>query len=252
MDSFGNVISPLWYCSIIAGIPKLWKQIIKAEEWNRELDKDLKIDSWETKASATVSNKMYWKTLGDYYPPRNAFQCLWEIELGLDMEEDVWWSLFPEFLKIIKPVKLRYIQYRVLTHSLTTNNRRNKWDSNVSPYCSFCNEQTETILHILVKCPIVSALWKNLARCMQYFLQVKWEPTPVNIILNNDSSKEKLLINFMIIVMKQYIYSCKCLGDNPTYEGYMQKLSYWHLIEKYIVNCTEFQWKHNKSCSKIF
>ena len=84
-------------------------------------------------------------------------------DLDIEFSDEEWWSLFPNLLKLVKPSKLRIFQYRVLTRTLTTNVRCNKWAKEISL--------------------------------------------------------------FTIIVLKQFIYTCKCKGEKPLFTAYVAKLS---------------------------
>ena len=68
---------------------------------------------------------------------------MWNMELKLGYTEEEYYELFPAFLRVIKPIKLRYLQYRILTHSLTTNVKRHKWNQEISDLCTFCKNSKE-------------------------------------------------------------------------------------------------------------
>ena len=86
--------------------------------------------------------------------------------------------------------------------------------------------------HLLVDCNAIRMLWENLKKWIKYFLKVDIELTPELILLNNYSRKYKSLINTMIIIMKQYVYSTKCMAGSVTFMEFVGKIYKWHNIEK--------------------
>ena len=135
-------------------------------------------------------------------------------------------------MKTIKPTKLQYLQYRVLTRKLTTNIIRHKWNTHISEYCTFCQTEKETIRHLLVECPKVTVLWENLTKMFRCLLRISVNLDPMTIIVNNYKGPCMHMVNSAIIIMKQYIYACKCYEEQPIFVKYMGKLSYSYHIEK--------------------
>ena len=54
----------------------------------------------------------------------------------------------------------------------------------------------------------------------------------VDICFNNYVGPKSKLINMLIVIMKQYIYSAKCLETELNYVQFMKKVFYWYQIEK--------------------
>ena len=107
----------------------------------------------------------------------------------------------PTVSALVKLEKLRLIQYRILTKTLTTNIKRHKWDRNVSYMCTFCKKKSETILHILVCYPKVEKLWLNLSKIIAYYYGEAVTFTPELIILNNYKGPCKEQVNSMMIIL---------------------------------------------------
>ena len=102
----------------------------------------------------------------------------------------------------------------------------------MSPNCTFCQVEKETMDHLFFTCKIIQELWYTLERIIEYYFHVKLTLTKTNIFFNNYRGQEQDIINWLIIVMKQYIYSTKCRMEYPSFTQYMTKLSYWYLIDK--------------------
>ena len=255
LDMYGPAITPLYYCSILAAIPKVWKQTIKYENLEEELDIDLATDRWQQHAvreNCTVSKLMYWDLVTHKFPLSKALDTIWNFELGINMSAEEMWEIFAKFLWSVKPTKLRNFQYRILTHSLTTNIKRNKWNSAISPECTFCKKEKETIFHLLVACEKVQVLWVVLTKIIKYYFHMNVLLTPQMILFNSFSGLMKDIITFLVIVLKQYIYASKCFEELPTFPKYMAKLSYWYLIDKHIAYDTSKVVKFKKKWKDLF
>ena len=187
-----------------------------------------KFDIWKIKPSRS----MYWQLIDKHFPYNLALKAIWEADLRIELEEETWWQIYPNFIKLVKPVKLRYMQYRILTKSLTTNLTRSKWGQSPST-CYFCKTQTETVIHLMYKCEKVKTLWTALKKFIKYYYNVDSQLDEKTIMLNNYTGQCKEQVNFLIIALKQFIYSTKCAAQELKFTNYVKRLSYWYLIDKY-------------------
>ena len=63
-------------------------------------------------------------------------------------------------------------------------------------------------------------------------MKVEVKLTPTLIILSNYRGPCKYMINLLLVIMKQFIYSSKCFEEIPVFTKFMSKLSYWYHVEK--------------------
>lgn len=103
--------------------------------------------------------------------------------------------------------KLQWLQYRINHNILVTNQILNKIKIIDNSKCTFCEQEEETLVHIFWDCELVQNLFKE-----------------VNTWLNNvNVSKKHMLFgntdkmvkgnayNIILLVIKQYIYTTRCL-----------------------------------------
>ena len=217
-------------CTIQAAIPTMWKVQLRNHEFTDPLDRE---DKLETLArGSTYSRTIYWKIIETKFALKQTCSLLWQNDLKAKWTEDEWLTLFPEFIKFVKPTKLRYFQYRILNRALTTNIVRAKWHKEIKAECTFCNKEKETVIHMLVDCEIVSPLWNALGKFCKHFLEVNISFDSKLIILNNYKNEKRSLINLFIVTLKQHIYACKCQDITPSFPHFVEKLSYWSQIDK--------------------
>ena len=176
---------------------------------------------------------VYWKMMESKCPPVLAKKMILEKTIKTEIADEYWWELFPNFIAQIKPTKLRYFQYRILVGALTTNVKLHRWSKgHISDKCIFCHSWQKSVMHILYECEEVQKLWKALEKILHYFYGVQIKFTAKLVILNDYSGPQKSIVNVLIIVLKQHIYSEKCFGRIPTFQRYMTKLSWWYQIDK--------------------
>ena len=253
VDNFGVNFGELFYIEIIAAIPKMWKILIKNKEWTEPIDLESNFEKLVTVKQ--ISKHVYWKLIEKLFPVQNTCKTLWEHDLGIGIDEDQWQNAFISFQKYVKSAKLQSFQFRVLQRGLTTNLKRSQWQKELSCTCTFGCGKTETVTHLLWECNITKDLWKKLEKFIFYFLEIRINFSMVCIILNNYSGPKKELINVLIAIMKQYVYTSKCFQKTPIFKEFVEKVSYWHLAEKHLMT-TNFTYKNlvnfNKRWSAIF
>ena len=83
----------------------------------------------------------------------------WNTELGHITNEEQ--NKVNSSLKYINEIKLRDFQFKINNKSLVTNSflhKTNKIDNNI---CSYCQKETESIVHLLCTCDIVKEFWDS-------------------------------------------------------------------------------------------
>ena len=68
----------------------------------------------------------------------------------------------------------------------------------------------------------------------------------LNIISNNVDSQADHVVNFPILVLKYYLYQCKCLGKPPYKYEIWQEFNVWHKIEGQIARRPQKIFRHNQ------
>ena len=85
-----------------------------------------------------------------------------------------------------------------------------------------------------------------------YYFSARCQLDDILVIFNNATGKSKESINTLIIVMKQYIYSSKCLNEDLSFLSFMGKLSMWYQIDKLIASENDTQKKCEKKWKSLF
>ena len=104
--------------------------------------------------------------------------------------------------------------------------------------CTFCNEQSETVIHLLCECTHVKHIWDRLEHLI-------YTGTRNRIVF---SLQDKLFglrgsnnyaLNCILIVVRQIVYSCKIKKQLPVFDNIKFSLMNYFKNEKYIAdsNC---------------
>ena len=236
----GPVIDFLYYTAIVNAIPPLWKNILKYEHQSDYISKVEKLKNLNN-----PGREIYWFLIEKDFPNFDRTRKNWEDELNIKITEDNWEQMYVSIHQITTATKLRYFHYRVINRRLMTNIIRSKYED-ISPLCSFCHLEAETVKHVLFECKYVKCLWTALHKWISYFFEIPVDLNYEIVILNTYMGKQKLMINFLILVLKQYIYASKCAGEKPLFNIYTNKILEWKKIE-YVVACKKNMLKnHNK------
>ena len=127
----------------------------------------------------------------------------WYEDLGI-MEEEINKAMCNIYIVTNVP-KFQNFQYRLLHRAIVTNIELYRWKIINSDLCSLCNEEQETLEHLLIKCKEVKPLWEYIKEyAIKYTNNVCL--TSKNIMLNNVTDSWKSVVNFLVLVCKQYIY----------------------------------------------
>lgn len=126
-----------------------------------------------------------------------------------------------------------------------TNIFASKWVQGKSSKCTFCNNNHETVVHLLYKCPIVQKLWKALIRWFKYFTRIDVQ-LPIDVVILNDyKGPEKEMINTVILLTKHFIYAQRCLNNSLRFPELITYIAKIKTTEEYIARKNGKLAKHN-------
>ena len=153
-------------------------------------------------------------------------------------------------LRVANEPYLRSFQYKVLNSILYTNELLCKIGYVSNPNCSFCQQTIETIPHILFDCSFAISFWKEVYGQILNKLKSCESLTPEyrDIILG--LSKEKMdLLNYILILGKSYLWTCRCNIIKPCLSHFKRILINKYQTERYIsfklnnLNLFKRKWK---------
>jgi hypothetical protein len=141
---------------------------------------------------------------------------------------------------------LRNFQYKILQCILPTNSYLFKCNLISSSLCTFCSSCKETIIHVLYECNSVQPIWRELT----LFLNSRQLHIDLNV---NDivfgtkkGGNYNQVINYIIILMKSYIFNTKSKAEKPNIETFKNALRMKITLEKQIAFEKNKIDQHNK------
>ena len=130
--------------------------------------------------------------------------------------------------------QLRDFQYRLLNQAVITNTHLFKWKIIQADLCTFCEEQPESILHLLVKCKHSQFIWNKLIVKLHTLTGIYIQFTEKEKLLGITNFQYLDLFVLILIITKQYLYACGCLKTMPSIEMLISKIKEIKHIEQHI------------------
>ena len=105
--------------------------------------------------------------------------------------------------------------------------------------CSFCDQEKDSIQHMFWRCIHINEFWKNLQEL------IKGKCTIANNLFLNeklilfgtdDNAVMDTTIDLIILIAKQYIYSCKTNKCKPSLTVFLKIVKKRYDLEKYIAS----------------
>ena len=146
--------------------------------------------------------------------------------------------------------QLLWFQYKINHLILTTNSFLTKIKILANPLCSFCGNHTETMFHLLWECEKVQLLLDNFENWL-----VANSVSPLNynkktFIFGIIHSRHSKVNNLILLKIKHYIYSCRCLSKTLSLQGLLRSLKNLYETEKYAALLAQNIGKFNEDWTK--
>ena len=116
--------------------------------------------------------------------------------------------------------KLSFFQFLINRNNMYTNQKLSTFKEWISPLCTFCKQQDETINHLFWDCPTVSYF---LTQCIQYlyfhyegFQNLNRKLNKENFIFGIRKESYTTIDNVIFMLIKKFIWNKRCTEENPT------------------------------------
>ena len=148
--------------------------------------------------------------------------------------------------------KLREFQYKILNNIVFTNDKLFRFGLSHSSNCTFCNEEPESLEHLLFRCKVSSEFWKEVLSWLKDN-DIVIEPfTEIGLFLGFfEETEDFFIINHVLLLGKYYIYVRKCHGTLPSLRGFITKIRSVYNIELHIARERDKLAIHFKKWEKL-
>ena len=235
-------INWLEYVSLCKAIPKRWIALLKASITPHEVKESL----YDKLAGMNKTTRfMYTEIIDRKFSDSTTYMKFCKI---LYITKEEYSATFSRIFTLTNVTKYRDFQYRLLSGAIHANDRLFHWKKVLTQRCDWCHHEKQTTLHMLLECPTVQRIWIECKTFVTQFLLLSDMNTTWNVktvILNNVHATDAHLVNFLILVIKQFIYRCKCQNSVPTFIDGLRVFDKIKSIELYNAKKNSYLSKHN-------
>ena len=218
---YGKCVTWLEYASLCNAIPFFWKCFMRStvEKTTDRVGKYEKIENGSKIANIVFKDIISSENIVEKYRIRwgNA---------GVEISSEEYEQSFRNLYKITSFTKYRDFQYRLLLNKIPTNIDLHIWGYKNTDLCTFCNIVSESISHMFMECKYIQPLWKWLDEIIVI------DNLTIKKLVTNQLEKPKSVVNFIVLVTKQYIYRLRCQGMRPTVNGLQNEIKLMYNIEQ--------------------
>ena len=211
--------------SCIDALPSQWrKQLIFTKERNLAVESDetqLWIDAKFIKISKLTQKAIYSELVSKITSIPTAQKRFSALYPDYNFE---WNRIYEIPFKVTTNSKARQFQYRILNRILYTNKLLYKMKITDTFKCTFCNEEDETIQHLLFSCKYTELFWKEIIKWLKRFQILLNSFVETSILFGILKHKHFKLINHLIIIGKQVIYTCRYRKIIPNFQLFLSNI----------------------------
>ena len=156
----------------------------------------------------------------------------WTEKLNVEVN----WKKVYEIICNIREIKLKWFQIRLMTRILGTNIVLFGMNIRNDDICSFCNEERETIEHLFSECNVI---WNLLNAFKSKLIELNivdrsFRFDDVMLLFGFVNERQDTSFEYVMSVLRYYIYKCRCEGSFPSLGAFQTYLSHKLKVEKYI------------------
>ena len=232
------------YVTIVHAIPNNWKKAFH--------DKDLEWAPWPTtlyeqiggtpKKVKCVYGKLMAKKRNEVIDLHQRVVKSYQVKL------DEYQEALTVYHQTTNIVKYHSFQYRLLTGAIYANDRLFYWGKKPSRECEWCDCKKQSTKHMLFSCNYVIELWLKLAVFVKFCLYGVNETLDWSVkarFCGKVHSAAGHIVNFLVLLCKQYIYARKCLGKKIDVRDFFKTIDKMYRTERYIANTDGKRHYHN-------
>ena len=217
---------------VVHSLPSDWKTVIKSSVCKNEIRPIPHTNCGSFPISDVTSKQIYDSFLCKKQVPPTAQQKI------SDKYPDTitnWKKVYSLPFRTTLDSKLREFHYKILNNIVCTNDILFRFGLSQSPNCTFCNEEPESLEHLLSRCEVSSECWKEVLSWLKENNIVTESFGEIGLLLGIfEEMEDFLLINHVTLSGKCYVYVRKCLGSLPSLRGFIARIRRVYNIELHI------------------
>ena len=225
-------IDPLTYIRWARAVPMEWKRMVEhslpMQPDERNGPGRIEINGRLVPIELVKTKFYYWHYISDCTP---TAERRWQ-EQGIDFGDN-WGNIYSIPFSVTSSTRLQSLQYRILHRFFPT--RRYLCIRKVvqDPFCNDCGE-IDAIQHFLIHCHEVRRFWDNLVGLINDKLPERHRLNLTDNTVIFGSLTAKKIVNFLILLAKQYIVIQRAQECNVSLTGFRIFLQKMFLMERCI------------------
>ena len=247
-------LTTMEYNSILSSIPKAKKSFIKNQLAGEKVSSSMDVEKLASFLLSNQTTKLVYNERAPVVRVKN--KCAqWEKDISRVLSDVEFRNLCKNCYYLTNVPKYRSFQYRLLHRAVVTNIQLKHWNLKAEDLCSFCDMERETYKHFFATCHVSKSVWKiaediicELSGCLSNQISCGVE----NILLCTVNSNPAHISNFICVIYKQFLYSCRCRKLRPNPGNFKNIVNHIKNMENYIAvrngKITQFNKKWN--CTK--
>lgn len=201
-----NIMTYLEYHALVSAIPGEWIRELKNTNHIME-DFLFPYETFEGKTTKITYSNLIAKKQSIVH-----INNKWNEKLDVHITWEQLSRSFVEIGQLVKDTKMQNFQYRFLHRIIFCAKILHTWGIVQSPRCTFCEDHYETMDHLFYDCPVVRRFWELFQSWYESVTDTEITLTK-NIVFFCES--ESNLLNTLLIIAKQHIFSRKILERPP-------------------------------------
>ncbi len=219
----------LQFHGLIRAIPKKWTQLIF--EKKGRLIKNISLNDNLFQAKRTVKAAYDVIMTKKCERPENTMKK-WKNDIQID--DDVWPYLFTIALKSALDIPTRSFQFLFLHRRVPTNKFVHRIGLIDSSICTFCNGSEESLVHLFYDCEYTSRFWTQIEIFLRAMHESELTLTKFAILFGYNIFDPDPLVNYIILLGKQYVYKMRCLNSKPIIQVFKKIVDFMFEVENCI------------------
>lgn len=124
--------------------------------------------------------------------------------------------------------KIREVHFKIL-HNIYPCNKMVSRFADVNEMCTFCENDSETILHLFCFCPSSSLFWRDIEKFIYEKTKQAITIKPIDIITQCNYNVKEIcyIINIIILMGKFHIHKMKFSKSLPKFNIFLAELSFY-------------------------
>ena len=219
----------LKYIQLLKSIPKNIKDKLASIDIRSQAHSNSLLDNVINSSKNKTTNSLY-KLYMNNRTSNFKHKEKWETILGYPLN---WKKIYTMPFVATIDTCIQAFQYKIINRIIPTNKYLFKCKLTNSSLCDLCSSNVESIVHLFWECPIIQDLWNSLKLYLQtYNIQVEFNLH--NVMFGLEKLHKYNIANFMILLMKYFIFCSKYRHMIPNFQNFKNYLSIRINIERTI------------------